>query len=140
MPAGAPPSRCRACLGFGLRFWWQAPRESEASAQRKRKATVQLAPREFARVLAVMTEASASGGLIFNLTTNGNGQMLGQRLAAYANDPSTLGLLLGAAYAVASVAQVVVGRLIDSCPLKPMWLTIELAQVPMLVLAATAPG
>jgi MFS family permease len=129
-----------ACFGFGLLFWWRAPRESEAPAQRTRKATVQLAPRELARVLVVMTVASASGGLVFNLTTNGNGQMLGERLAALADDPSMLGLLLGAVYAVASLAQVVVGRLIDRYPLKPMWLAIVLAQVPMLAMAAYAPG
>ena len=88
----------------------------------------------------LMTLASASGGLIFNLTTNGNGQMLAERLSALAHDPSTLGLLLGAVYAVASVAQVIVGRLIDRYPLKPLWLAIVLAQAPMLALAATAPG
>ena len=129
-----------ACLAFGGLFWWRVPHESEAPAQRVRKATVQLAPLALARVLAVMTVASASGGLVFNLTTNGNGQMLGERLAGYANEPSTLGLLLGAVYAVASVAQVVVGRLIDRYPLKPMWLAIVLAQAPMLALAAYAPG
>ena len=129
-----------ACLAFGALFWWRVPPESESPAQRTRKASVQLAPRELVRVLAVMTVASASGGLVFNLTTNGNGQMLGERLAAYASDPSTLGLLLGAVYAVASVAQVIVGRLIDRFALKPLWLAIVLAQVPMLALAAYAPG
>ena len=129
-----------ACLAFGALFWWRVPPESESPAQRTRKASVQLNRRDLVRVLAVMTVASASGGLVFNLTTNGNGQMLGERLAAYANDPSALGLLLGAVYAVASVAQVIVGRLIDRFALKPLWLTIVLAQVPMLALAAYAPG
>ena len=129
-----------ACFGFGLLFWRRAPHETEAPAQRTRKAAVQLAPLELTRVLVVMTVASASGGLIFNLTTNGNGQMLGERLTALANDPSSLGLVLGAVYAVASVAQVIVGRLIDRYPLKPMWLAIVLAQAPMLALAAYAPG
>lgn len=129
-----------ACWGFGLLFWRVVPHETEAPAKRSRKAVVQLAPLQIARVLAVMTVASASGGLIFNLTTNGNGQMLAERLSALAHDPSTLGLLLGAVYAVASVAQVIVGRLIDRYPLKPLWLAIVLAQAPMLALAATAPG
>jgi predicted MFS family arabinose efflux permease len=129
-----------ACMAFGALFWWRAPRETEPPAQRTRKASIPLAPGQLARVLTVMTLASASGGLIFNLTTNGNGQMLGERLAALAKDPSTLGLLLGAVYAVASVAQVIVGRLIDRYPLKPMWLVIVLAQAPMLALAAVAPG
>ena len=51
-----------------------------------------------------------------------------------------IGLVLGAVYAVASLAQVVVGRLIDRWPLKPLWLAIVLAQVPMLGLAAVASG
>ena len=129
-----------ACIACGLLFHWQAPHESEAPAKRSRKAAVQLAPPELARVLIVMTVASASGGLVFNLTTNGNGQMLGERLSAMVSDPATLGLLLGAVYAVASVAQLVVGRLIDRYPLKPLWLAIVLAQAPMLALAAVAPG
>lgn len=129
-----------ACFGVGALFWWRAPRETEPPAQRTHKTAPVLAPGQLTRVLAVMTLASASGGLIFNLTTNGNGQMLGERLSALARDPSTLGLLLGAVYAVASVAQVIVGRLIDRYALKPIWLAIVLAQVPMLAAAAVAPG
>ena len=128
------------CIALGAVFWWLAPRENEPPAQRARKAAASLAPGQLPRVLAVMTLASASGGLIFNLTTNGNGQMLGERMAALADDPSMLGWLLGAVYAVASVAQVIVGRLIDRFPLKPLWLAIVLAQVPMLAFASVASG
>ena len=130
-----------ACIGLGLAFWRWAPDEHEPPARRARRADAEApASGSFARVLAVMTMASATGGLIFNLTTNGNGQMLGERVNALAHDPSRLGLVLGAVYAVASLAQVVVGRLIDRWPLKPLWLGIVLAQVPMLALAAVAPG
>jgi MFS family permease len=129
-----------ACIAFGLVFWWHAPHESEPPARRARPATSAPARGQLARVLAVMTLASASGGLIFNLTTNGNGQLLGERVTALAEDPSALGLLLGAVYAVASVAQVIVGRLIDRYPLRPLWLAIVLAQAPMLAFAAVAPG
>ncbi len=129
-----------ACLGLGLLFWWRVPHETEAPARRTRKASVLLTRPDLARVLAVMTMSSASGGLAFNLTTNGNGQMLGERLASLAGEPSTIGLLLGAVYAMASLAQVVVGRLIDHYPLKPLWMAIVLAQAPMLALAAIAPG
>lgn len=129
-----------ACFVAGALFWWQAPRETEPPSQRSRMAAVPLTRGELTRVLAVMTLASASGGLIFNLTTNGNGQMLAERLSALVDDPSTLGLLLGAVYAVASVAQVIVGRLIDRYPLKPLWLVIVLLQAPMLAFAATAQG
>ena len=46
-------------------------------------------------------------------------------------DPATLGLLLAAVYALASLAQVVVGRLIDRMPLKRLYLAIMVAQVPL---------
>ncbi len=129
-----------ACLVLGLVFLRVAPRETEPPSARTRKAASPLSRRQLARLLAVMTMASASGGLIFNLTTNGNGQLLAERFRGLVDDPSTLGTLLAAVYAVASVAQVVVGRLIDRFPLKPLWMAIVLAQVPMLALAANAQG
>ena len=52
------------------------------------------------------------------------------------SDPATLGLLLASIYAVASLAQVVVGRLIDRVPLKPLYLGIALLQVPVLLSAS----
>ncbi|MDE2614339.1 MAG: MFS transporter [Burkholderiales bacterium] len=129
-----------ACIALGALFWKLAPPEREPPARRGQRVDVPLAPGELARVLAVLTVASAASGLIFNLTTNGNGQMLGERLAARVSEPATLGWLLGAVYAVASLAQVVVGRLIDRFPLKPLWLTVVALQVPMLAAAAAASG
>jgi MFS family permease len=129
-----------ACLALGLLFLRVAPHESEPPSARSKKAAVPLSRQQLARVLAVMTLASASGGLIFNLTTNGNGQLLAERFRGLVEDPSTLGTLLAAVYAVASIAQVVVGRLIDRFPLKPLWVSIVLVQVPMLYLAASAQG
>jgi MFS family permease len=129
-----------ACLALGWVFLAVTPRESEPPSARSKKAAVALTRRELARVLAVMTLASASAGLIFNLTTNGNGQLMAERFRGLVEDPSRLGLMLAAVYAVASVAQVVVGRLIDRFPLKPLWIAIVLVQVPMLWLAAHAQG
>lgn len=129
-----------ASIAVGLAFWRVAPRESEPPARRAQRAAVRLEPHALARVLLVVTLASASGGLIFNLTTNGNAQMLGERVASLAADPSRLGVMLAVVYAVASLAQVVMGRLIDRHALKPLWLTVVLIQAPMLALAAAAPG
>ena len=44
-----------------------------------------------------MTVASATAGLLFNVTTNGNGARLAERLDGVVNDPATLGMLLAAA-------------------------------------------
>jgi predicted MFS family arabinose efflux permease len=101
---------------------------------------VRLSRAQVTRALAVMTLASATGGILFNLTTNGNAQLLTERFRGVMSDPATLGLLLASIYAVASVAQVVVGQLIDRVALKPLYLTIALLQVPALLYASHEQG
>ena len=128
------------CIGLGFVFARMVPDESEPPARRARVSVVALPPALLMRVLMVMTVASATAGLLFNLTTNGNGQLLAERLDGIVNDPATLGLLLAAVYAVASLAQVVVGRLLDRVPLKRIQMTVVLAQAPLLVAAALTQG
>jgi MFS family permease len=127
-------------IGCGLLFARVCPQETEAPAKRTAKARVQLTSAALARVFLVMTAASVTGGLLFNFTTNGNAQLLSERFRGIVEDPALIGMLLAAVYAVASLAQVVVGRLIDRVPLKPLYLGIVLAQVPLLALAAHAQG
>ncbi len=123
----------------GALFAVLAPREDVPPAQRTKK-TVDLPPAVMARVLLVMTLAAVSGSLIFNFTTNGNGHLLAERLAGLVDDPAGLGVLLAVVYTVASLAQLVVGKLIDRYPLKWVYLPIVASQVPLFVLAAQATG
>src|SRR5438094_470016 len=121
-------------LGMGV-----VPREEMAPAKRPRK-SVDLPRAVMARVLAVMTLAAISSSLIFNFTTNGNGQLLAERLHGLVDDPATLGVLLAVVYTIASLAQLVVGKLIDRYPLKWVYLPIVAAQAPLFLLAAPAGG
>jgi len=123
----------------GTLFAVLVPREDMPPARRPKRA-VDLPPPVMARVLLVMTLAAISGSLIFNFTTNGNGQLLAERLAGLVDDPATLGVLLAAVYTVASFAQLVVGRLIDRYPLKWIYLPVAASQVPLFVLASHANG
>jgi MFS family permease len=127
-------------IGCGVLFARACPPETEAPAKRIGGAKVRLSPAMLARALVVMTAASVTGGLLFNLTTNGNGQLLTERFRGVIEDPALLGALLALVYAVASVAQVVVGWLIDRFALKAFFMGIALVQVPLLVLAAHASG
>ena len=129
-----------ACLALALLFARVVRPETEPPSRRGHKAASALTPAQLARVFVVMTVASATGGMIFNMTTNGNGQLLAERLHGVVEDPATLGLLLAVVYAVSSVAQVVVGRLIDRVPLRRLQMTILLCQVPLLLLASQAQG
>ncbi len=129
-----------ACIAMGFVFARLVPAEAEPPSKRKRAGAVALPPGQLARVLVVMTVASATAGLLFNLTTNGNGQLLAERFDGIVGDPATLGMLLAAVYAVASLAQVVVGRLLDRVPLKRVQLAIVLLQAPLLALASVSQG
>jgi len=129
-----------ACLALAIVFMRVVPPETESPARRKGGGAVRLSRAQVARALAVMTLASATGGILFNFTTNGNAQLLTERFRGVMSDPATLGLLLASIYAIASVAQVVVGRLIDRFALKPLYLGIALLQVPVLLLASQGQG
>jgi MFS family permease len=124
----------------GYLFLRLAPPETESPARRTSRASVGLAPAQMARMLTVMTFAAISSSLLFNFTTNGNGQLMRERFVGIVDDPAQLGMLLAAVYAVASFSQLIVGRLIDRFALKRLYLSIVLLQIPMFLLAAQAQG
>lgn len=127
------------CLALGVLFARVAPHESEPPAKRTAKA-IALPRATMVRIVAVMTATAISASLLFNFTTNGNGQLLRERFVGIVEDPATLGMLLAGVYAVASITQVIVGRLIDRYPLRRLYLSIVLLQAPLLALAAAAEG
>ena len=124
-------------IACGIAFAMLCPKEAEAPSKRKGgKAKVVLTPAMLARAFAVMTVAAVASSLIFNFTTNGNAQLLSEGFRGVVEDPALLGAMLALVYAIASLAQIVVGRLIDSMPFKPLQLWMSVAQVPLLILAA----
>lgn len=124
-------------IGCGVLFAMLA--REDATPPAKRQATQAEMPKGvLAKVFLIMTLASTSGSLLFNFSTNGNYELLHERFAAISQDPARLGLMLAAVYAVASLAQLVVGRLIDRVPLKPLYLGVLALQAPFLALAAQA--
>lgn len=127
-------------MACGVVFMLTCPKETEAPAKRKGGARVTLPPAMLARAMVVMTAAAITSSVLFNFTTNGNGQLIEQRFRGVMEDPATLGILLAVVYAVASIAQVVVGNLVGRFALKPFFMFMVVAQIPMLYLASTAQG
>ena len=124
-------------IGCGIAFALVS--NAEATAPARRKATqVELPAALLARVFLVMTLAATSGSLLFNFSTNGNYELLHERFIEVSRDPAFLGLMLALVYSVASIAQLVVGRLIDRIPLKRLYLSVLALQIPFLALAAHA--
>ncbi len=122
----------------GIIFASACPGETEAPAKRKGKAKVVLSPAMLVRAFTVMTAAAVASSLLFNFTTNGNSQLLSEGFRGVIEDPALLGALLALIYTIASFTQIVVGRLIDRVPFKPLQLWMSVAQVPLLILAAHA--
>lgn len=125
-----------AAAGLFVAF---VPKEQEAPIKRKSK-ILDMPPNVMARVFFIMTCAAVSGSIVFNFTTNSNGEMLKAKLAELAADPWLLSIVLLGVFTVASVAQIAVGWLIDRYPLKTIYLPILLAQIPLFLLAAYSEG
>ncbi len=124
-------------IACGIVFAMVCPKEEHAPSKgRGGKAKVVLTPAMLVRAFAVMTAAAATSSILFNFTTNGNSQLLSESFLGVIEDPAVLGTLLAVIYTVASFAQIVVGRLIDVMPFKPLQLWMSIAQVPLLIIAA----
>lgn len=126
-------------IACGVIFLRVAPREPEAPA-RSAAAPGALTAAGRNRLFAVMTLTAITGSLLFNFTTNGNAELLKSRLPALPDEPALLGALLACVYALASLAQLVVGRLIDRVPIKPLMMGILAMQPPLFVAAAFSDG
>jgi MFS family permease len=126
-------------LAYAIVFWRAVPREDAPPARRSPRQS-DLPRAELVRAVLVLTVTSTCGSLVFNFTTNGNGELMGDRLRAVTADPALIGALLGLVYVIASFAQIVVGRAIDRYPFKRLFLFVVLAQMPLFLLAMYAQG
>jgi MFS family permease len=128
-----------AAILLGFVFLRIVPAEAEPPARRGTNRVV--APKGLlARVFFVVTATAITGSLLFNFSTNGNAELLRERLSGIVSDPARLGLLLAGVYTIGALSQVVVGRLIDRFPLKPLFVVVVAAQAPLFLLAAHAQG
>jgi MFS family permease len=126
-------------IAAGLLFARVAPHEAAAPA-RKAGTSVHL-PRGLAiRTFVVMVASATTGSLLFNFTTNGNAQMMAERLDGLVSDPAALGMLLAGLYGVASLAQLVVGQLVDRVAIKPLFIAVLTLQILFFALAAQSSG
>jgi MFS family permease len=128
-----------ASIAFGFLFARLVPDEHAPPAKRAPRQS-DLPRSELARVVLILTLTSTCGSLLFNFTTNGNGELMNDRMRAVTADPALVGALLGLVYVVASFAQLIVGRAIDRYPMKWLFLAIVLVQIPLFVLAMHAQG
>jgi len=126
-------------IACGLLFMKIAPAEQGAPGkQAVRQIELPTATRN--RVFLVMTMLAITTSILFNFTTNGNGELLKARLPILVEQPALLGMLLAVVYALSSVSQLAVGRLIDRFPIRNVMLGIIACQGPIFLLAAFSQG
>ena len=126
-------------IACGVLFARIAPQENLPPARRA-ATQVEVPAALLARIFLALTLASVTASLLFNFTTNGNGELLRERFAGIVADPALLGALLALVYVIGSFAQVAVGLALDRVPLKVLYLSIVAAQAPLFILAANAQG
>ena len=126
-------------IACGVLFALVATREMAPPA-RKKAAAVTPAGVSMARLFFVMTMAATSGSLLFNFSTNGNYELLTDRMKAIVQDPAWLGALLAATYTVASLTQLAIGHLIDRVSLKRLYLSVVAVQGLLLAAALAVDG
>jgi MFS family permease len=127
------------CLVGAVLFAKYVPKEGVAPSKRKAK-ILDMPPNLMARVFFIMTCAAVTGSIVFNFTTNSNGEMLKAKIETLAATPWLLSAVLFGVFTVASLAQLLVGHLIDRHPLKTVYMPILLAQIPLFLLAAYSEG
>jgi predicted MFS family arabinose efflux permease len=127
------------CLVSAVAFAKYVPKE-EAAPSRRKPRMLDMPPNMMARVFFIMTCAAVTGSIVFNFTTNSNGEMLKAKIESLAADPWLLSGVLFGVFTVASLAQLLVGHLIDRHPLKSVYMPILLAQIPLFLLAAYSEG
>lgn len=123
----------------GFVFLLVATRES-ASPAKKKSAEKKVSDVPVAKLLLIMTAASTSGGLLFNFAANSNYELLAHRLQAISQDPASIGALLAGVYVAASLTQLLIGRLLDGCSLKRLYLGVVATQMMFLIAAALTGG
>jgi MFS family permease len=126
-------------IACGLLFMKFAPVEDGAPAKRAAK-QIDLPPVTRNKVFLVMTMLAITSSILFNFTTNGNGELLKARLPVLMAQPALLGMLLAMVYALSSLSQLAVGRMIDHFPIRNVMLGIIACQGPVFLLAAFSRG
>jgi MFS family permease len=105
------------------------PAMTEAGgARQEAKPKVQLEANAQLRMFVVIGLASLFGGIVFHGTTVALPKIFEVRLAAVVDDLAAIGVLVSLVFALAALAQIVVGHLLDRVGARPLLPTVALLQ------------
>src|SRR5687768_13303954 len=96
--------------------------------------------RTMTRIFSILLIATACGGVIFNSTTVAMPKVFDERLVSLTQSNFGIGALVAFVYALAALAQLAMGALIDRFELRRLMIGIALIQIPLLAIAANLEG
>lgn len=123
-------------IAVGIAFALQV-REAPGEAPARKIEPARISRMDLARVFAILTVATACGGVIFNATTISMPKVFDERLSALTDSTFGIGALVCGVYLVAAMAQLCVGWWLDHRSLKSVFVPVVALQVPLLLLAGT---
>ena len=125
----------------GIVFWrYVGPAMDEGLRARPAARPAPAAPSAQLRVFAVVGVTALFGGIIFHGTTVALPKVFEERLAGLVDDIATIGLLVALVFALAAIAQIAVGRLLDRYGARLILPLIVVPQVACLLLAVELSG
>ena len=105
------------CIGIGIAYLWlisRMPRQAKASGPVKKKSAVQSYKGvSLIRIFAIILATTALGGIIFQSTTFALPKIFDERLGGMALSATLVGWYTFLVFALAALAQLVVGYLLD---------------------------
>ena len=129
--AFAVPGVIAILIGLAFLAFTRSGRATPPVATAAEKAMVGFAP-GWRRALLALALVTMAGGFVFGAMTFIIPRLFEVRLSGITTDVAATGMLAAAVYATAAFAQLAVGRMIDRRPIKPILVTIAMAQ-PLLI-------
>ena len=126
-----------AAIACGILFLALVP-DRPAPKRASAPADARLSRGTVIRAFSVLTLVTIAGGVVFNATTVSMPKLFTERLGGVAHSPLGVGVAVFAVFALGSVAQLIVGRLIDRHTLRRVFLPLSALQAPSLLAASVA--
>lgn len=129
-----------ASIAMGIAFWALVADPGPLRSA-PRTGSERIIPRaEMVRVFAIIMLSTALGGFIFSATTVVMPKLFEERLADLTTSVSGIGLFVFVVYALAALAQILIGSLLDRHSLSRIFLIVALLQAPFLLLTGLIGG
>lgn len=130
------PGVVAVLIGIGFAFFANTGKAIAPPATAKEKALVGFAP-GWKRALCALALVSAAGGFVFGAMTFIIPRLFEVRMTGVTVDIAVTGALAAAVYAVAAFAQLIVGRMVDKHPVKPILIGVAACQAALIFVMST---